>query len=55
VYSDNSTNFVGAERELKESLKQFNQEKISDILTQERIDWNFNPPSSPHIGDVWND
>ena len=53
IYSDNGTNFVGAERELKECLQQLNQEKISDVLTQKQIHWHFNPPSAPHFGGVW--
>ena len=53
IYSDNGTNFVGAERELKECLDGMNQAKISDTLSQDRIQWFFNPPSAPHFGGVW--
>jgi hypothetical protein len=53
LYSDNGTNFVGAERELKECLESLDQGKIANVLTQERIQWHFNPPSSPHFGGVW--
>ena len=53
IYSDNGTNFVGAERELKECLDRMEQAKISDILSQGRIQWFFNPPSAPHFGGGW--
>ena len=50
IYSDNGTNFVGAERELKECLDGMDQAKISDTLSQDIIQWFFNPPSAPHFG-----
>ena len=52
IYSDNGTNFLGAERELKEYLDGMDQAKISDTLSQDRIQWFFNPPSAPHFGGV---
>ena len=53
IYSDNGINFVGAERELKECLDRMEQAKISDTLSQDGIQWFFNPPSAPHFGGVW--
>ena len=53
IYSDNRTNFVGAERELKECLDGMDQAGISDTLSQDRIQQFFNPPSAPHFGGVW--
>ena len=53
IYSDNGTNFVGAERELKECLDGMDQAGISDTLSQDRIQQFFNPPSAPHFGGVW--
>ena len=53
IYSDNGTNFVGADRELKQSLKEWNQSQIADFLSQKEIHWHFNPPGSPHFGGIW--
>jgi hypothetical protein len=57
VYSDNGTNFVGANRELKEirdflRTKDF-QNAVVDNLTNDGIEWRFIPPNSPHVGGIW--
>uniref|UniRef100_A0A182XPU1 Integrase catalytic domain-containing protein n=1 Tax=Anopheles quadriannulatus TaxID=34691 RepID=A0A182XPU1_ANOQN len=41
MYSDNGTNFVGADNE----LRRFRERRASN-----GIDWAFNPPGSPHFG-----
>ena len=53
IWSDNGTNFVGTEKELREALKRLDSERIGDQLSSERVQWHFNPPSSPHFGGVW--
>ena len=53
IYSDNGTNFVGADRKLKQSLERWNQSQIADYLSQKDIQWHFNPPASPHFGEIW--
>ena len=53
IYSDNGTNFIEADRELKQSLEQWNQSQIADYLSQKDIQWHFNPPASPHFGGIW--
>ena len=53
IYSDNSTNFVGADREIKQRLQKWNQSQIADFLSQKQIKWYFNPPGSPHVGGIW--
>lgn len=53
IYSDNGTNFVGADRELRECIDGWNQHKIGSELSQEGIQWVFNPPAAPHMGGVW--
>ena len=53
IYSDNGTNFVGARRKLKECLCEWNQDRIANTLSQEGIQWVFNPPAAPHMGGIW--
>ena len=55
IYSDNGTNFVGAERELKEYLDRMEQAKISDTLSQDEIQWFFNPLLLPILGESGRD
>ena len=43
IISDNSTNFVGAQRELSEALRKLDISKIKDDLNQRHIIWKFNP------------
>ena len=53
LMSDNGTNFVGGEREMRESLAEWEQSKIVDELSQKGIEWMFLPPGAPHMGGVW--
>ncbi|XP_050599064.1 uncharacterized protein LOC126926771 [Bombus affinis] len=57
IYSDNGTNFVGANNELRElrNLLQSDDHKvkIQSFLADRRIEWHFIPPNSPHIGGLW--
>lgn len=57
IYSDNGTNFVGANNVLKElytTLNDPNQHKlIHDYLSSRRIQWHFIPPQAPHMGGLW--
>jgi len=50
VYSDNGTNFEGAERVLREELQRFNAHSIHSQLRQQGIAWHFNTPTANHIG-----
>ena len=47
IFSNNGTNFTGAQRELAKSLKSFDQNRIEAELTTQKINWNFSPPVSP--------
>ena len=49
----NGTNFVGANRELRECINDWIHETIGSVLIQEGIQWVFNPPAAPHMGGVW--
>ena len=54
ILSDNGTNFVWAERELKELIKAFDQEEITNKMAKDHgIECKFNPPSAPHFGGVF--
>lgn len=57
IWSDNGTNFVGANRELKE-LYQFLSNKnsistITEFCSTKTIEWRFIPERSPHFGGLW--
>ena len=53
IFSDNGTNFVGANRVLRDSLQAFNQDRIHSHCSQQSIKWNFNPPTASHFGGAW--
>lgn len=53
IRTDCGTNFVGAQRELQEALKELNHQKIQNTLLIEGIKWIFNPPFGAHHGGVW--
>ena len=54
VISDNGTNFVGAERELRELVEALNADRITQETSKYHpIDWKFNPPCAPHFGGVF--
>ena len=53
LFSDNGSNFVGAERQLRESLMEWEQTKIADMCSQQDIQWHFIPPGAPHMGGAW--
>ena len=53
IWSDKGTNLPGAERELRESLNDLDQDQLTTNLALLRIEWSFNPPSAPHMGGAW--
>ncbi|XP_066585567.1 uncharacterized protein [Prorops nasuta] len=57
MYSDNGTNFVGANNELKEIYRIINVDEnlqnIKDFATKYQIQWHFIPPATPHFGGLW--
>ena len=52
IRSDNGSNFVGGERELREAIAGWNQDQVHQFLLQKSIKWTFNPPASSHFGGV---
>ena len=53
LYSDNGTNFVKANKELKEAVANLNQGEQKGLAATKGIKWIFNPPSAPHMGGSW--
>lgn len=57
IYSDNATNFVGAQRQLKELYQLFqndeHKQKTNAVLSKLGIEWKFIPARSPHFGGLW--
>ena len=53
IFSDNGTNFVGANRVFRDALQTFNQDRIHSHCSQQNIEWNFNPPTASHFGGAW--
>ena len=53
MFSDNGTNFVGANNKLRTCLKELHQERIQNFCVPKEIEWNFQPPSAPHFGGTW--
>ena len=54
MLSDNGTNFVGANEELRELVKQMIKDgKVNDRLVKQGVKWKFNPPYAPHFGGVF--
>ena len=52
--SDNGTNFVGGERELRESIQKWNEtNRMKEYLLLNEIEWEFNTPTASHMGGVW--
>ena len=50
MYSDNGTNFKGADKELKSLISQLGTDKIKESSANKGIQWHFNPPLAPHFG-----
>ncbi|XP_053686412.1 uncharacterized protein LOC128735954 [Sabethes cyaneus] len=53
IVSDRGTNFVGADKELKEAVVTLDQDKLMKEFTTPRTSWRFNPPAAPHMGGCW--
>lgn len=57
IYSDNGTQFVGANNELRKLMNQLHAQvskgSISEYLIADDINWHFIPPRAPHFGGLW--
>ena len=53
IRSDNGTNLVGAQAELKKAVSSLDERRIQGALLSDGIQWSFNPPAASHHGGVW--
>ena len=56
ITSDNGTNLVGAENEMKKAMEEMDQEQIRSFLNEQGGDWivwEKNTPLASHMGGVW--
>ncbi|XP_066600003.1 uncharacterized protein [Prorops nasuta] len=55
IFSDNGTNFQGADKELKEMFKASSKfyAEIAEDLAEKGVNWDFIPPNAPHFGGLW--
>ncbi|XP_055614977.1 uncharacterized protein LOC129761286 [Toxorhynchites rutilus septentrionalis] len=57
VFSDNGTNFIGAQSALRDLYRLFKEEttqnKIFEYCQAKQINWRTIPPSAPHFGGLW--
>lgn len=51
-FSDNGTNFKGASNEIAKTMKEIDVRCAENISTPV-IMWTFIPPTTPHMGGVW--
>uniref|UniRef100_A0A8D9DY12 Integrase catalytic domain-containing protein n=1 Tax=Cacopsylla melanoneura TaxID=428564 RepID=A0A8D9DY12_9HEMI len=57
MLTDNGTNFLGAKNHLNEVYELLQsdgcKQAFASELMENRIEWRFNPPSSPHFGGIF--
>ena len=53
MFSDRGSNFILAERELRDGVRRWNQQQLHESLRQKDVKWTFNPPLSPSSGGAW--
>ena len=53
MHSDCGGNSLGAVNELHDVIEALDKDQIKSYATSKGIEWQFNPPSAPHMGGVW--
>ncbi|XP_033106332.1 uncharacterized protein LOC117108428, partial [Anneissia japonica] len=48
IQSDNGTQFVGAERELRMMIAGWDKEKLTEYCAEKKVTWKFTTPLAPH-------
>ena len=52
IWSDDSTKFIGAEKELRETIEKWNVDNLAAELVHKGIKWKIHQPSAPHQGGI---
>ena len=50
--SDNGSQLVGAERELKEMIRGWNRKELKEFGAEREMEWKFTTPGAPHQNGV---
>jgi len=50
VFSDNGTNIVSGDKELRPAVTEWNQSTIGQYMLHNHIEWHFNQPYASHRG-----
>lgn len=53
MYSDNGTTFVGADKEMCEAIKTWQQRETLDFVQSKGTEWRFITPGAPFQGGIW--
>lgn len=53
MVSDNGSNFVAADREIRELVAELDQEQIRRTTANKGVEWYWNPPAAPHFSGVF--
>lgn len=53
MFSDNGTNFRGANAEMAKSIKELDNDAVRSEAASRGMTWSFIPPGSPHFGGCW--
>ena len=54
IFSDNGSNFIGSENELRRALEEMDKEKLfMQASGGDWVTWKRNPPYASHMGGVW--
>ena len=54
IRSDNGTNLIRGNKELRDTIREWNENyKTKEKLLIREINWEFNPSAASHMGGVW--
>ena len=53
MYSDKGANFVGAGREIRQAIENWNKRQIKDELLQKGCHRVFQPPKASYASEIW--